>query len=381
MPSAAGKKQSCSCLFNLVPKKLLILFMFLLYWSEQTGDDNMRFLIVLLLVLGLLATPVFAEANDTNDTNDTNVTVVNISVNDTEVNITENITDTNVTTNDTTVNVSANVTENLSDTLTSSNITIDESEVGALPGDFTYGFQRFFENVDKFFTFDKAEKAKKNAKYGKLRSIEAHLLTRKAQQYMADNNLEGANNTLELAKSILADYEQESTEAQENIEEALEEGSANETDVAEVQTELRNSIIVLQRVYEKVPESAKAGIARALNNSINNQEKHEQKMQEKLAKKLGKKAPQEAGAAVETDENGTESDETEENETETTEAGNKKPKGKPETPGKGLGKAKNQTDSDDDDEETETEENEIETEENETNGSSNGNGNGNGNSS
>lgn len=327
----------------------------------------MRFLIVLLLGLGLLAAPVFAEANDTNTTN---ITQVNVSSNETTLNVTENLTDTNVTTNDTTVNVSANVTENLSDTLTSSNITIDESEVGALPGDFTYGFQRFFENVDKFFTFDKAEKAKKNAKYGKLRSIEAHLLTRKAQQYMADNDIAGANNTLELANQILADYEQESTAAQENIEEALEDGSANETDVAEVQTELRNSIIVLQRVYEKVPESAKAGIARALNNSINNQARHEQKMQEKLAKKLGKKSAQQAGAAVETDENETEADETDENETETAGTGKNKPKGKPETPGKGLGKIKNQTDSD------ESDENETETDENETNSSGNSKGKG-----
>jgi hypothetical protein len=324
----------------------------------------MRFLIVLLLALGLLASPVFAEANDTN------VTVVNITTNETLLNVTENITenvtDTNVTTNDTQVNVTANVTGNLTNVTGAVNVTtdvtIDESEVGALPGDFTYGFKRFFENVDKFFTFDKAEKAKKNARYGKLRSVEAHLLTRKAQQYMAENNVEGANNTLELAKQILADYEQESTEAQENIEEAVEEGSANESDVQQVQSHLRNSIVVLQRVYEKVPEPAKPGIARALNNSINNQAKHEEKMQEKLERKFGKKFAKQVRAANETEGNETE---VEENETDTEGIGKNKSKGKPASVGKPEW-AGNDTDSEDEDE----------TEENETNSSSNGKGKG-----
>lgn len=334
----------------------------------------MRFFILALLVLGLLASPVFAEANDTNTTD---VVQVTVTTNDTPT-ITENDTPT-ITENDTpttTENV-AQVNETESNETgdleaAAADLDIDESQVGSLPGDFTYGFKRFFENVDKFFTFDKATKAKKQARYGKLRSIEAHLLTKKAQQYMADNNIEGANNTLELANQILADYEQETGEAQELIEEAVDEGSADEADVQEVQTELRNSIVVLQRVYEKVPESAKAGVARALNNSINNQERHEEKMQEKLEKKQAKKSPPTVTQSA-SDEN-----EEDENETESAENGKNKTKGKPETAGKSSGKEKNQTGSDDDDDDEDDDEDETETEDEGADDSDHGNGKGNG---
>lgn len=232
----------------------------------------MRFVLMVFLILGLLAVPVMAQSNETVLANESsNTTVENATVNLTETVAADlNVTETNVTTNVTDVNVS-------------------EEEVGALPGDFTYGFQRFFENVDKFFTFDKSEKAKKHAKYGKMRAVEAHIMTKKAQKLIAEGKLTEANQTLAQIEQLTTDQEEEMEDAQEVLEAAVEEGTANSTDVQEVETELRNSIIVLQRVYEKVPESAKDGVARALNNSINNQQRHEEKMQAKQVLKTQKK--------------------------------------------------------------------------------------------
>jgi len=161
---------------------------------------------------------------------------------------------------------------------------IDESEVGALPGDVFYGFKRFFENVDKFFTFDKIEKAKKHAHYGKMRAVEAHLLSGKAEKLAAEGKYLDANSTLELMEQATADQNEEIEDAQTELEDAVEEGSATEEEVAEVENEIRNSIVVLQRVYEKAPESAKDGVLRALNNSISNYERHVEKMEGKGVK-------------------------------------------------------------------------------------------------
>jgi len=161
----------------------------------------------------------------------------------------------------------------------------DTTEAGAVPGDFTYGFKRFFENVDKFFTFDKAEQAKKSAKYGKLRSVEAHVMTCKAKALSDEGDEESSEQAMEQAQELVQEQEQEMEQAQEQLQQALDEGSADEADVEEVQNYTRNSIAVLQRVYEKAPESAKDGLLRALNNSINNYERHMEKVQQKLETK------------------------------------------------------------------------------------------------
>jgi hypothetical protein len=201
-----------------------------------------------VLVLALLATPVFS-VNGTNEAvaNETDVTAVE------------------------------------------GNASFVEEEVGALPGDLGYGFQRFFENVDLFFTLDKAEKAKKHAKFGKLRAVEAHAMTKKYQQLLAEGKEAQANETLAVVEGLTEEQNSEMEAAQEDLEGALDEGTADEEDVEEVGLQLRNSIMVLQRVYEKVPESAKDGVLRALNNSIMNQERHEQKVAEKVQQKEEKK--------------------------------------------------------------------------------------------
>ncbi len=246
----------------IIRRIILMLFMFLsalffLHGRIPRGGmevDWMKMFVLLLVAIGLLATPVFADDNATNVIEDENDTVL-----DEQLNLDENV-------------------------------TIDEGEVGSLPGDWDYGFKRFFENVDKFFTWDKAEKAKKHAKYGKLRSMEAHILSGKAQKLAAEGKDEEAENVLEQVEQLTEEQNEETENAQEQLEAAVEEGTADEEDVEEVETELRNSIVVLQRVYEKAPESAKDGLARALNNSISNYQRHLEKMEEKGLVKEEKKA-------------------------------------------------------------------------------------------
>jgi hypothetical protein len=215
----------------------------------------------MLLALGLLSLPVFAqEANETNETDDGPLQAgpkgkVNVSAY-------ENVT-----------NFTALFEANCGPQ--------EAAEAGALPGDFTYGFKRFFENVDKFFTFDKGEKAKKHAKYGKLRAVEAHLMTCKAKALADKGDEDAAEDAAGEAENLAEESNEETTEAQENLEEAIEDGSANETEVEEVQNYTKTSIVVLQRVYEKAPEAAKDGLLRALNNSIANYERHQEKMESK----------------------------------------------------------------------------------------------------
>lgn len=223
----------------------------------------MRYIMV-LLALGLLALPVFAQEANTTDNSTLNGT-------------------TNVTGNSTT-NVTGNNSElNLTDTagllaLCSGN---ESAGAGALPGDFMYGFKRFFENVDKFFTWDKSQSALKHAKYGKLRSVEAHLMACKAHDQEAAGNTTQANSTAQTVQQLANESNSELDEAHSDLEAAVDAGTANNTTISQVDNDTRNSIEVLQRVYERAPEAAKDGLLHALNNSINNFERHEEKMAEK----------------------------------------------------------------------------------------------------
>lgn len=267
-------------MFSPVPEIFYILFMFNKFGPDRAEGNQMKLLILFLIGICMLPAPAFAQA-DGSGLNGIGATALGNATAEPEFN---------------------------------------ESEIGALPGDFAYGFQRFFENVDKFFTFDKAEKAKKNARYGKMRAVEAHIMAKKAQALAASGDLAGAGNALSQAEALANESNSESEDAQENIEAAVEEGSADGQDAEEVQAQLRNSIMVLQRVYAKAPEAAKDGLAQALNNSINNQERHEEKMQEKLQARISKQA----GPAVQATGN----------ETSAGPAGNSNAKGKPDTAGK-----------------------------------------------
>ncbi len=235
----------------------------------------MRYVMV-LLALGLLALPVFAQAANTTDNSTSNAT------DNSTLNVTSNVTD------NSTSNVTGNNSElNLTDTagLLATCSGNESAGVGALPGDFTYGFKRFFENVDKFFTWDKSQSALKHAKYGKLRSVEAHLMACKAHDEEAAGNTTQANATAQTVQQLVDDSNKELDQAHSDLEAAVDSGTANNTTISQVDNDTRNSIEVLQRVYERAPEAAKDGLLNALNNSIANYEKHEEKMAQKEQKR------------------------------------------------------------------------------------------------
>jgi hypothetical protein len=181
-------------------------------------------------------------------------------------------------------------TATLDDSAGAAGVAVNESEVGALPGDWNYGFKRFFENFDEFFTFDKSESAKKHARYGLMRAMESHVLSGKAHKLAAEGRGAEANATLTEVEKLAKEQTDELDDAEADLESAIEDGSANETEVEQVQNYTRKSIIVLQRVYEKAPEAAKDGLLRALNNSISNYERHIEKVEEKAMGREERKA-------------------------------------------------------------------------------------------
>ncbi len=238
----------------------------------------MRYVLV-LLALGLLALPVLAD--DANAS--TNVTD-NATLNTTD-NSTLNVT-TNVTTN-----VSDNGTVNLSDLNLTDTAGLlatcsgnESASVGALPGDFMYGFKRFFENVDKFFTFSPSDAAVKHAKYGHERAVEAHLMACRAHDQEQAGNSTQANETISAMQQLVADQNKEMNESETDLETAISQGSASNQTIAQVDNYTRNSIAVLQSVYERAPEAAKDGLLNALNNSIENYQKHQEKVKEEESK-------------------------------------------------------------------------------------------------
>jgi colicin import membrane protein len=180
---------------------------------------------------------------------------------------------------------------------------INESEVGDVPGDLFYGPKRFFEAVDVAFTFDKAEKAKKEARYSERRAHEAYVLAGKAAKFNAEGRNEDADAAINEIDKLADEQKKGMEDAQADLDSAVESGDANETDIEEVEETERNSIAVLQRVYEKAPEQAKDALLNALNNSIQNQERHEQKMADKGREgKDGGDGSEESDEGNETDE-------------------------------------------------------------------------------
>ncbi|MFH0737687.1 MAG: DUF5667 domain-containing protein [Candidatus Micrarchaeota archaeon] len=233
----------------------------------------MNKIMILVLALGLLAVPAFAQGS-----------------------IDENLSGV-----ETVVDEGAAPEEGLVGS--TETVEVNESEVGAVPGDWNYGFKRFFENVDKFFTFDKSESARKHAEYGLMRAKEAHVMSGKAQKLMAEGK--DADAALDAVEDLAQEQNEELQAAEADLEAAVEDGSANETEVEAVQNQTRNSIMVLQRVYEKAPEAAKDGLLQALNNSISNYERHVEKVQ---AKEQEREREREGNETVSGNETETEGD-------------------------------------------------------------------------
>jgi hypothetical protein len=230
--------------------------------------------IMVLLALGLLALPAFAVDANTSDNTTSNMTA---NVTD---NSTINVTDDSAMGGTSNGSAGTDGGLNLTDTagLMASCTGNESASVGALPGDFTYGFKRFFENMDKFFTFSPSDAAVKHAMYGHERAVEAHLLACRAHDQQQAGNLTQANETMRQMQQLVADEGKEMNDSDADLEKAISQGSATNTTIDKVDNYTRNSIAVLQSVYERAPESAKDGILNALNNSIQNYQKHQEKV-------------------------------------------------------------------------------------------------------
>jgi hypothetical protein len=134
------------------------------------------------------------------------------------------------------------------------------SDPGTTPDNFMYGFKRFGEGFQKFFTFDPVDRAKLNLKFAKLRLAEA--------KAMADENKQ------QYIYNLINDYNHELDEADQNTP----FGQKISDLIKEANTTLPRSLLVLEQVYAKAPESARHGLEIAINNSIQKmlrwQEKH-----------------------------------------------------------------------------------------------------------
>lgn len=129
-----------------------------------------------------------------------------------------------------------------------------ETSAGMLPDSPFYGLKKFGEGIQLFFTFDQIEKAKLKYKLAQLRLAEAEIMARL-------DKLQHAENALKDYENRLADVEAD--------EKAISAAGRNASAIADlVGNSTYRHILVLQKVYEKVPESAKPAIMRVMENSM-----------------------------------------------------------------------------------------------------------------
>ena len=126
-------------------------------------------------------------------------------------------------------------------------------EAGITPDSWLYGFKRFFESIDLFFTFDEIAKAEKYLKYAELRLAEAKEMAEKGKS--------------EFVSDLAKEYENYLEKANEIAKTAQEVGKnvTKLTEIVAIATWVH--VDVLENVLEKVPEEAKPAIERAINSS------------------------------------------------------------------------------------------------------------------
>ncbi|MBW2979756.1 S8 family serine peptidase [Candidatus Woesearchaeota archaeon] len=125
--------------------------------------------------------------------------------------------------------------------------------VGITPDSWMYGFKRFFEGIDLFFTFDDVAKAEKHLKYAELRLAEAKEMAEKGKPEFVDDLIEEYEDNLEKANEI------------SKIAQQLGKNVTKVTELVAVATSIH--VDVLENVLEKVPEQAKSSIQRAITSS------------------------------------------------------------------------------------------------------------------
>jgi len=129
---------------------------------------------------------------------------------------------------------------------------------GITPDNPLYGFKRFFEGVDLFFTFDDVAKAEKHLHFAELRLSEAREMTERGKP--------------EFVSDLTGEYEDNLDKSQEIA--AVAKGLGRNVTRVEELVALATSIHieVLEGVLEKVPDVAKPAIERALTTSSRGQE-------------------------------------------------------------------------------------------------------------
>jgi len=135
---------------------------------------------------------------------------------------------------------------------------------GALPDSPFYGLKKFGEGIQLFFTFDKVEKVKLKYRLAQLRLMEADAMARL--------------NKTRLAENALSEYAAGLNETEDD-ENSLSAAGRNVSSIADlIGNNTYRHILVLQKVYNKVPDSAKPAIKKVLENSMTRQEKIAEKI-------------------------------------------------------------------------------------------------------
>lgn len=152
------------------------------------------------------------------------------------------------------------------------NTLADEVELpkaGILPDSKLFSLKLWWEDVQRFFTFDTVKKAELEANLAMKRMAEAEKMIEKGKPELAEKHLMQFRNRLAAAF--------------EKTEEASEKGKDVDALVQKLEANLLKQQEVLAEVYEKVPENAKEGVlnameksAKGLENAMENVQKSEQ---------------------------------------------------------------------------------------------------------
>ncbi len=132
-----------------------------------------------------------------------------------------------------------------------------EGDIGITPDSPFYGFKRFAENLQLWFTFNKLEKAKLRYRLAQIRLAEA--------ERMAELN------KTELAEKTLGEYESMLDEVNNDVQ-RLSASGVNVSSVAEiVNNATYKHILVLSSIRDKLPEKAKVKIETVIKRSMERQ--------------------------------------------------------------------------------------------------------------
>ena len=131
------------------------------------------------------------------------------------------------------------------------------ANAGVKPGSFFYFFDTASENISLFFTFNPEQKAKKALAY--------------ADERLAEIEAIAEEKNPDAVKTALTNYESNVALATEKSKEVKDKGKA-ETLLTSIADNTSRNQDALSAVLNKVPEEAKAAIARAIEASKKGQE-------------------------------------------------------------------------------------------------------------